>query len=200
MKIVGCFPSLEFKLAWGFKLNVWKSNQAWYSNTNTSLLEFSISVWHSSIFNEPLTGWLEISSWLIFHSNTLIVVFQMIIQLQDIWCWPTSHTIWPIWPVQRMGNFRQFFGLTYRKDNVTQHHYFSLTMNQSLFYGPMTHSGVLSLSNTNVLNSLKYSIQSGRQPFCETCLISTSLRISSNRGSEFFAAYTYSLTVISTWN
>ena len=42
-------------------------NQSWYSSTSISLLVFSISIWQTSIFSEPLTQWFDQNkSWIWF--------------------------------------------------------------------------------------------------------------------------------------
>ena len=65
-------------------------NQAWYSKTNTSLLEFSISTSHSSIFNEPLTRFDHIRSWINFTfevqiADPLVGVFPKINEGHIVW-------------------------------------------------------------------------------------------------------------------
>ena len=178
------------------------SNQAWYFNTNTSLLEFSISVSQSSIFNEPLTGWLDhISSWIIFQLNPLIRVFQMINELQDIWCWPTSHTIWPI---SKNGKFSSIFWVNLQKRKCESASLF-LFDNESKFvlWSNDSFKRIIT-TKYKCTDFWKYLLQSGHQQYYSLvpiCLFSTSLRtIGSNRGSEPFPACTNSLTVISTWN
>ena len=63
------FPSLGDNrgLPGPSKVNFIVSNQAWYSKINNSLLVFSISIWHNSIFNDPWTKWIDhTSSWITF--------------------------------------------------------------------------------------------------------------------------------------
>ena len=142
-------------------------NQAWYSKTNTLLLEFSISTSHSSIFNEPLTRFDHIRSWINFTfevqiADPLVGVFRKINE---------GHIVWIIvnWISIRQNKktsdlFWLFqFGINLQKRKCDSASLF-LFDNESKFvlWSNDSFKCTLSLSKENILNLFEKSLHFGR--------------------------------------